>query len=255
MKNIYIKDFDILDQTLSAVLKLVPSFKLMFNQTGLTIHCCNSFARCSVFTNSATSDEDITLCIKDGAIFTKTLDVIKKEEGKKVSSNVTLTYDDTFIHIKTKTVKTKIITVKEEVIQNTVAKAVVSQLTPVLEFKTSSDNIKKVLSNGYMFTDPESIRVYLNQQEEMMQNCVYAEVTNKTNRLSNNITVKLGDITIGSIKEDLIIDFDRLGAFNLFKSDNIVIQLMDKPFLVAELSLNKDNMFSKFTVYNSLRKS
>jgi hypothetical protein len=157
--------------------------------------------------------------------------------------------------LKTKSIKTKIITVKEEVIQNTISKAVTTTLTPIFEFKTSSDDIKKVLNNGYLFTDVENIRVYLNQHDDMLQNCIYAEVTNKTNRLSNNIMTKFGDITLGKLTEDLIIDFERLSAFNLFKSDAIVIQLMDKPFLVSNLSIIKNDVFSKITIYNSLRKS
>jgi hypothetical protein len=256
MNNIYIKDFTIFEQTLSAVLKLVPSIKLVFNSVGLTIHACNSYARCSVSTNSASSDEEISICIKEGASLTKTLSLIKTDEGKNSTcSNIDVKYDGTFIYLKTKSIKTKIITVKEEVIQNTISKAVTTTLTPIFEFKTTSDDIKKVLNNGYLFTDVENIRVYLNQHDDMLQNCIYAEVTNKTNRLSNNITTKFGDITLGKLTEDLIIDFERLSAFNLFKSDAIVIQLMDKPFLVSNLSIIKNDVFSKITIYNSLRKS
>ena len=258
MQKIYIKDFSILEQTLVAILKIVPSVKLIFNDTGLTIHSCNAYARCSVFTNSTYSDEELSLCIKDVSTLTKTLSLIKDEEGKKKTESnnvIEASYDGTFIYLNTKNVKTKIITVKEEVIQNNISKAVTTTLTPVLEFKTSTDSIKKVLGNSFMFTDVENIRVYLNQHDDLQQNCIYAEVTNKTNRLSNNITVKLGDITLGKVTEDIILDFERLSVFNLFKNDNIVIQLMDKPFLVANLSIAKDDIFAKFTVYNSLRKS
>lgn len=258
MHKIYIKDFSILEQTLSAILKIVPSVKLVLNNTGLTIHACNAYARCSVFTNSVYSGEDISLCIKDISTLTKTLSIIRDEEGKKKTDTnniIETSYDGTFIYFNTKNIKTKIITVKEEVIQNNVSKAVTTVLTPILEFKTSTEAIKKVLSNSFMFTDVENIRVYLNQHADLQQNCLYAEVTNKTNRLSNNITTKFGDITLGKVTEDLILDFDRLGVFNLFKSDNIVIQLMDKPFLVANQTISKDDIFSKFTIYNSLRKS
>lgn len=258
MQNIYIKDFSIFEQTLLALLKIVPSAKFIINETGLTIHSCNAYARCSVFTNSVTSDIELNISIKDISTVAKTLSLIKDEDGKKnkdVTGVVNATYDGTFIYINTKNIKTKIITVKEEVIQNTISKAVTTVLTPVLEFKTTSDNIKKVLSNSFMFNDVENIRVYLNKHADLQQNCIYAEVTNKTNRLSNNITVKLGDITLGDIKEDIILDFERLTVFNLFKNDSIVIKLMDKPFLVADLSISKNDIFSKFTLYNSIRKS
>jgi hypothetical protein len=258
MQKIYIKNFSILEQTLGAILKIVPSIKLIVNETGLTIHSCNAYARCSVFTNSVTSDEEISLCIKDASMLVKTLSVIKDEDCKKnkdVLGVIEATYDGTFIYINTKSIKTKIITVKEEVIQNTISKAVTTVLTPIVEFKTSSDSIKKVLGNSFMFSDAENIRVYLNQHDDLQQNCIYAEVTNKTNRLSNNITVKLGDITLGKVAEDIILDFERLSVFNLFKNDSIIIQLMDKPFLVANLSISKGDIYAKFTIYNSLRKS
>ena len=259
MRNIYIKDFDILNQTLSAILKLVNSYKLEFNQTGLNIHCSNECTRCSVFTNCVYSDEEFSIAIESGDSLAKTLTLLKNEETKKnntPSNNIEMSYDGTFIYIKSNHLKTKIITVKEEVIQNVVSKAVTTQLTPQAEFKTSSEAIKKVLNNSFLFKDVDSVRVYLNQHEDMLQNCVYAEVTNKTNRLSNNITTKLGDITLGKITSDLIIDFKRLSAFDLFKNDNIVVKIIDKPnLLVAELSLIKNDIFSKFTVYNSLRKS
>jgi len=255
MKVINITNFNIFEQTIASILKLVPQAKLSFNSNGMNIHVkVDNQYRASVFSNSADCTEDVSFCFNNIASFYSILKLIKTDH-KKTVPEIEMGYDNTFLHIKCKNLKTRLITVKEEIVQSNVAKQVDMPLTPVLEFKTSSDLIKTIMSNSFIFTDKNESRIYLNQHPDLQKNTIYAEVTNKNAKLSNIITTKLGDITLGKLEQDLIIDFKRLEIINLFKSDEITVQLMDKPVLVTNLALTDKEHFSKFTIYVLLRKN
>lgn len=255
MKQINITNFNIFEQTIAAILKLIPQAKLSFGPTGMSINVkVDNQYRAIVFSNSADCKEDISFCFNNLAAFYNILKLIKADH-KKTTPEIEMGFDNTFLHIKCKNLKTRLITVKEETIQANVAKAVDMVLTPVLEFKTSSDLIKTIMGNSFIFANKDESRVYLNQHPDLQKNTIYAEVTNKNAKLANVITTKLGDITLGSLDHDLIIDFKRLEIINLFKSDDITIQLMDKPVLVTNLSLVDKEYFSKFTIYVLLRKN
>lgn len=257
--NITINNFESFEQIVIALNKVVEGMKVSINSTGMTIYTRNAFARFSTSSNCITSDVDIEMCFNELITLIKNLKLVRTQ--CKDISKLKCYYQEPFLHFKSKDIKTKIGTVKERVIQNFITNEVTAELKPIFEFNTTSETLKMIGSNKFIFADIESARIYLIVNDtELHNNTVYAELNNRINPLSSSLTLKLGDITLNDMdneSDDIIIDFDRLRAFNLFNdTTDVKIQLMDKKILVSETSINSDDgQFTKLIVYNSLRKS
>jgi len=255
---IKIQNFDLFENTLKSLNKIIKECKFIVNENGLTIYSQNNFARSEVKTNSITSDNIVEFCLNDISILLKLLRTLRNENSNKSDFlNIKFIYDQPFIKFESKKTKLRLATVKEDIIQNSISREVKAELTPVFEFNTSSNLIKNIESHSYIFQDIESARIYLTINDNMEKNILYANIGNKNNDFSNFITLKLGDIIFGSLDRDIVIDFDRLGLFNIIDMDNIKIKLMDKNVLVSEINIldKKTNTYLHIKLYNSLRKS
>lgn len=258
--DITINNFESFEQIVIALNKVVEGMKVSVNETGMTIYTRNTYARFSTTSNCITSKEDVDMNFNELITLIKNLKLVRTQ--CKDMTKLKCFYQEPFLHFKSKDIKTKIGTVKERVIQNFVTTEVTTELKPIFEFNTTSETLKMIGSNKFIFADIESARIYLiTNDKELHNNTVYAELNNRLNPLSSSLTLKLGDITLnemGGRESDVIIDFDRLRAFNLFNdTTDVKIQLMDKNILVSETSINSgdEGQFTKLTVYNSLRKS
>lgn len=255
--NIKVNDLKVFETTISALTKSVEAMKIIVDQTGMKIYTRNSFARFHLVSNCITAESECELCINELTVLLKTLKLVNKQ--CKNIETLTCYYEAPFFHFKSKDVKTKINTVKERVIQNSLDQAISTELSPVFEFKTTGKTIKDICTNRFIFNDIESARIYLTWgKEDMHNNVVYAELSNHMNELSSSLTLPLGDITLNKITEerDVILDFDRLKALNLFGVDDVSTQLMDKNVLVSESQINgTDGVFCNLTVYNSMRRN
>jgi hypothetical protein len=253
-QKIRINDFDLFLKALKALNKLTVSSKFTINSEGLTIYGKNAFARGELTSNSVVSEKDpIEFCILDLAMFIKVLGTAY-EVHQDDFSEIEMWFDFPFIKIESGKFKTKIATCKEEVIQNSVSQKVKTVLTPVFEFMTSTKQIKYVNSHSFIASDPDSARIYLSTEPTMENNTVYARIGNDANELNNSITLKFGMATSGTLGDrKLILNFDRLGIFNVVDSDEISIQLMDKNVLVNTINVYGDGDSSfKFVLYTSL---
>jgi len=255
--EIKIHDIGIFKRNIEALNRFVNGIKMDIDKNGLTIMCRNTYARFHILSNCVTSEQECNISIKDLMVLIKTLKLVE-EQCSNIES-LTCYYEDPFIHFKSKDVRTKLGTIKEKAIQQSIDSEFSTELTPVLEFRTTSKTIKDVCKNRFIFTDVEFARVYLIWGEkDMHNNTMYAEINNRMNELNSSLTLQIGDITLNKLTEDpnIIIDFDRLSSFNLFQCDEVLISYMDKGCLVSETSINNDgDIFSKMKVYNSLRAS
>lgn len=251
--KLVIKDFDIFQKTIEAVCRFSPSAKINATPSGIEIYVKNDFARCSAISNCVESDVEGSFCIKDVSALNKILKVILTYNKKHKSNDISIEYDGSFININSKSVKNKLITVKEQTIAKNIGKAVTTELSSEMEFTTSSDNIKNILSNTFLFNDLDSIKVYLKQDPDMSPNMIYAHMVNKDAPLSNEITLELGNIGFGKLSKEIIINFEVLKTFNLFNSDSITIKKLTVPALSSELMLNNgSDVFAKFIIITSI---
>lgn len=257
-------DFELFSTTIKALSKLVPAAKFVINENGYSIFSKNAFARVETYSSVlyTNSETPVSFCINDLPKLNKLLVSIKREFGND-PVKISIKVSDKNIAFESSKIKVKFITVREETIENYVVQtAVTTQLTPIFKFYTSSELIRNMNSNSFMFSDLDNIRIYLcGKQEGMENNILYARMSSVNGAFSNEIISKLGYITYGKLDDrQIIIDSERLSAFNLVESDNIEIALMDKPFLVSTIckESESDALIKhkvQINVYLSIRKS
>jgi hypothetical protein len=256
-----IVDFDLFEVTIKAISKFVNEAKFIVDNSGLTILSKTGYARSELVTSSvvlADSDKEISFCIGNLGVFVKTLNLISREAAGN-NPELSIIFDGTFIHFKSKFLKSKLITCSEDSIRNSIIdKKVSTELIPVCEFITSSTLLKNLTINNFIFSTPEEIKIYIKNGSEidMDKNLLYAVLDNSSNKFSNSLTLKLGMLTSGKIDRPVIIDVPRVNAFNLIDDDQIKIQLMEQNVLVSTIvrKSNDNSARTTITIYNSIRK-
>ena len=233
--------------------KLANEAKFQINGDGLTIYGKNAFARGEFFTDSVYSKAELEFCLNDLAIFIKILDTAL-DVHENNDEGISIFFDSPFVKIESKKFKTKLITVKEDIISNSIAQKIKTILTPVFEFVTTSQQIKYINQHAYISNDSSMSRIYLETNADMENNIIYARIGNDNDALNNTMTLKIGMVSFGSIEgKKLIINFDRLSLFNIIQSNEIKVQLMDKNVLVNTIQeTGKNDSKYKFTIYTSL---
>ena len=257
-KQILIRDFPLFTDVMKSTVKLVDSAKFLIDSNGLTIYGAREkLARCEISTNSIYSNDSISFSILDMGMFVKILSTIK-DVHEKDFSDLKFTLDSPFVRFESKKFKTKVTTCNDDVISQWVSKKVETQLTPVFQFKTTPELIKRVNSHAFMFSDTGSVRIYMETKPDMEKNALYATLGNKESNLNNEITLKLGLVTFGAIPADrsIILDLDRLNLFNALPSDSLEISLMNMNVLVGKSRLEgKNDSYFALTLYNTMLKS
>lgn len=255
-ENISVVDFNLFFEVVKSLSKFATAAKFVIDKNGLVVYSKNDFARCELSSNAIVAKSTINFSILDVSLLVKILTTIKELHTNDFSDLV-FALDSPAITFKSKKFKTKLVTCNEELIEKWISKKVTTELTPVFEFTTTSDLIKRLNSHSFIFSDPVSLRIYLKAVTEMENNALYAELGNDANNLNNSVTLKIGLITFGSLENrNIILDFDRLNIFNMVPSNDIKVSLMDKNVLVSNICIKgKDNTFFKLNIYNSIRKN
>lgn len=248
-----INDFMLFLDALKAFSKVSNSAKLTFSQNGMTIFGKNACGRGEVVTNSVYSDEEVNVCFEDLSMLIRLLQTAI-QENQNDWSELSLIVDLPTFKIESKKFKTKIQTTLEKKIEGSIIGKVKTELTPVFEFTTSSDQIKNVNSHSFILPDIKMARIYLRTDSTMENNVIYATIGNEANNMNNSVTLKFGLVNDGSLDgRKIIIDYDHLGLFNIIKSDAIKIQLMDRDVLVNKTHITgKNESYFDFTVYCSM---
>lgn len=195
--------------------------------------------------------------IPDMQLFLKVLMSVKEVHDNDFA-DLKFMFDGSAARLESKKMKTKLMTCRDgALIEKWVSKKLVTQLTPVFEFTTTSDMLKRLNSHSFIMQDPNSLRIYLHMDKDLEKNVLYATIGNEANSLSNSMTLKFGLVTLGSLGDrKLVLDYERLNMFSIIPSNDIKIQLMDKNVLVSNVkTAGKNGTFLNLTVYNSLRKS
>lgn len=251
--SIKIRDYDLFLNSVKALEKMTNAAKFSLNETGLTVYGKNAFARGEFTTNSVYADGSVDFCLDDIGMFLKVLATVGEIHNGDFS-DLKFVVDLPFIKVESKKFKTKITLSKEEVVAQFISQKVTTPLKPVLEFTTSSDQIKYINNHSFIFKDLDMARVYLAVNPEMENNVIYATIGNNSNDMNNSITLKFGLVNSGSMDgRQIILNFDRLNLFNIVQADSIKIELMDKNVLVNKIhQTGKNDSYFDFTIYNSM---
>lgn len=265
---ISVKDFGLFCEVVKAAAKIVDSAKFCVGPSGLEIYGArpNKTARCELTSNAVSSAEPAEFSIEKLSQFLKVAQTVKEVHGDDMSG-LKFSVDLPFVRFESRKFKTKYATCNELLIRDWVSKKVEAELTPVFEFTSTSDLIKRFNSHAFMFAEPKDVRLYIETKDDMENNAVFGTLGNRETELNNEITFKFGLVTGGSLTErdtagavsnerKVIIDLERLNFFNAVQSDAIRFQLMSVNCLVSRTRLTgQDGAFLNLNVYGTILKS
>ena len=85
----------------------------------------------------------------------------------------------------------------------------------MFEITTTSDMIKNINGHSYIFKDGDQLRVYLETKDDMENNTLFASIGNRESDLNNEMTLKFGLVTFGSLNDKaLTLDLERVNLLN-----------------------------------------
>lgn len=257
-KTVQVNDFNLFVDLVKSTNKIVDSAKFIMSANGLEIYGArNRIARCEVTSNAISTESSLDFCIESLGTFLKTLQTVK-DVHENDYSGLKIFVDDNFIKFESSKMKSKLRFCNEAVIQNWISKKVEAKLEPVFEFKTTSELIKRINSHTYVLSDVNNARVYLETKADMEKNSVFASIGNRASANNNEITLKFGAVTNGSIQDgrNIILDLERVNLFNALPTSNIEIALMSANALVSKAKVSgKNNTYFCMNIYNSILKS
>ena len=246
-ENIQIRDFELFYEIVRSLTKMAEGVKFMFDQNGLVVYAKNDYSKCNLTSNVASSQNPVEFCISELATFLKILTTVK-EMYKDDYDSVRISFEQPFIKIESGKFKTKIAACDEQRIVKFVAKKISTELSPMLEFTTSSNLIKAINSHSFIFQSSSDARVYVTTESDMQNNTIFATIGNESNPLANSLTLELGLINSGTLtKPDgtilkVILDFNRLNILNMVPSDEIKVMVAkERPVLVSKITKNGKN--------------
>lgn len=257
-KNIVINDFTLFYELMKSTSKIVSSAKLQLSETGLEIYGARKpFARCEIKSNAIYSDSgEFSVSILDLSTFVKILQTVKEIQDNDYT-DFRFYLENEKLCFNSKKFKSKIQTQNEKTIENWISTKIQTQLNPIFEFKTNNDLIKRIRNHQFIFTDISTLRVYLETKADMENNVVFATLGNKQNSLDNEITLKFGLVTFGSLEnKNVILDIDRINLFDVVQTNDINISLMDANVLVYNVSITgKNDTYFNIKLYTSILKN
>jgi hypothetical protein len=265
--QIEIKDFDLFCEAVKTTSKIIESAKFTISDVGMEIYGARArTARCEIVTNAIVSKEPVSFSVENLSTFIKLLLTIKDVHSEDFSG-LKFFVDMPFLRFESKKFKTKFSTCNEDIISRWITTKINAQFRPVFEFMSNSDAIKRLNSQAFMFSASKDMRIYLETKDDMENNAVFATIGNKETDLNNEITLKFGLVSNGSLitrnddglvinERKLILDFERLNLFNALQSNSINFQLMDVNCLVSKTSISgKNGSFFNFDLYCTVLKN
>ena len=168
-------------------------------------------------------------------MFNKILATVKEVHDSDYSS-LKFIYDGSNLKFASKKFKTKLTTQVADTISMWISKKIEAVMTPLFEFTMTPELIKRLNSHSFMFSNPKDVRVYIEKQDAMEKNAVFATLGNRNVDIGNEITLKCGVINAGQIPEgkNIIIDFERLNLFNCTSLDTIPVLFTDYNCLLSK---------------------
>lgn len=256
-KLIIVNDFNLFYDLMKSAVKIVDAAKLEISENGLVIYGARKpYARCELTTNAISSNENIEFSIADLQMFVKVLSTIKDIHNNDFS-DFKFSVENEKVCFKSKKFKSKFQTQKESIIEKWVSTKIQTKLTPVFEFTTTPEMIKRIRNHQFIFTDASVMRIYLETKADMENNVLFATIGNKQTALNNEITMKFGLVTFGSINDrSLILDIDRLNLLDAVQTNEIKVSLMDANVLLSDVTIKgKNDTFFNAKLYTSILKS
>ena len=262
-QQIEISDFVLFYEVVKSLGRMSSGVKFTVSDCGLTVYAKNDYSKCEMTSNCISSKEDVVFSIGDVSTLLKVMNTLK-ELYKDDQGKISMSFDAPFLRFSSGKFRTKLSTIDEDAIRNFIGTKVHTELTPLLEFTTSSKMIKNVNGHSFVFDDANSARIYLTTEKDMQNNTIFATIGNEDEDLSNSVTLELGLVNSGSLLEKdssggevqrrIVLDFNRLNILNMVQSDEIRVTVAkERPVLVSNIrKTGKEGTFFNLNVYSFL---
>ena len=262
--KIEISDFVLFCEVVRSLGKMSDGVKFTVGDCGLTVYAKNDFSKCEMASNCITSPQEVSFSIGDVGTLTRVMNTIKDLYGDD-PTKISMTFDAPFLRFSSPKFKTKLAAIDEDAIRNYIGTKVHTELTPLVEFTTSSQLIRNVNSHSFVFSDAGTARIYLTTEDGMQNNTMFATIGNESEDLANSVTLELGLVNYGSLIEKdpssgldaprkIVLDFNRLNILNMVQSDEIKVMVAkERPVLVSSVRKEgKNGTFFNLNVYSFL---
>ena len=132
--------------------KVVESAKFSVSEAGMEVYGARArTARCEISTNAIVSRVPVSFSVESLATFIKLLSTVKDVHGDDFSG-LKFFVDLPFLRFESKKFKTKFSTCNEDIISRWITTKITARFTPVFEFTSSSDMIKRLNGQAFMFS-------------------------------------------------------------------------------------------------------
>ena len=261
--KIEISDFVLFHEVVRSLGKMTSGVKFSVSDLGMTVYAKNDYSKCEMTSNCISSKEEMSFSIGDVNTLLRVMTSLKDLYGDD-PAKISMVLDSPFLRFSSGKLKTKLSTIDDDAIRNSIGTKVHTELTPLLEFTTSSALIKNVNSHSFVFDDSGTARIYLTTEDDMQKNTMFATIGNEGNDLANSITLELGLVNSGSLLEKdeygtesprkIILDFNRLNILNMVQSDEIKVTIArERPVLISSVrKTGRNESFFNLNVYSFL---
>ena len=247
-KRLKINDFSLLFETIQNMVKISGNLKITVDRHGFTswIADDNEIVRMDVTSNamylgSDDEDETIDICTKSLQTISQLFLKINKAHVAKLKkgmvpdfSDVELHVDDTKLFIKSSTLKTSVYLDNESAVH--ILNPFTHTLHPVVEVKSTIEDLKDVLSSTFIFKQPDKITIEVCRKDDMVRNIAYAFMSDPNDPRTNEMTTKFGNIISGDFTRKVLIDVPRMKYISTFAVGEMKLVFNQEPCFCAEFS-------------------
>ena len=216
-------------ETLNILGKYTPAAKFEVGQTNTVVNVIiEKIGKLCLSTDVCKAETPCSFCFKDISVFTKLINQIVRRQ--KSGGTLKLSFDGEYISISSKQLSSDLITTSELAIQDILSNPPQPNPEPLLEFRATTQSIKDVISNQYVFTNPGEVLIKFTRGTGSDKNTVFASayVATQSGRAAgkcNKVSTAIGDLTFGNPDEtQVVIDYNRLQMFSYIQSDDVLLQ-------------------------------
>lgn len=222
MTTILVKNVDLLQTFLKAIVKFVPSCKFIINGEKCIVRARTSESASRAFftTNSITCDEETEFCIGELGKFLKLITTYK--DFNKEKKEIKLTYDGAYVILKD-SVSFKLRTIDENVVSS-ITTPLKHKLKPLAGFNLSKVLFKKLNSMAFISLDSQhESKIYIYKEGD----AIVGEVGDREKHGLDMVTIPLSTKSFGEWYKPILINFEKYKALNLLDCDEVTIFCAD----------------------------
>jgi len=224
---------------IKSLVRLVPSCKMTFNKDGCAVFGkCGTSIRACMKTNSASSDTEVSFCLREIQRLHKCMKAIADFDPQE---EIILTFNSSTFLQHSGAVKFKLRTIKEEVIAECIDTPITAVINDDFGFLLTIKGYTDILNYSNVSSSDKK-KVYLSKSDKK----ICAELNNKDEALSDSIGFPVSETFNGDWQDVICTDLETFRLWNVLKTDEVNIQMTDRSVVRIRSSRVSDD--GKFTI-------